>query len=162
MAKVIAADFRELIKFFDKYGAQVVAEMRTRLRNSGRVASEALYDSIKHIIANNKKDGISLSFELLDYYIFVDKGVSGVLRKVGSPYRFKTIFPNRKMAAHIKQWGKIKGSPASVYGTVVNIKKYGITPTQFYTLATTRRRKQLETKITELLFVAFSKDKTIK
>lgn len=151
-------NYDELITFLETYGDQVVEEMRTRLRKHGKIASEALYDSIKSVVKNNRKDGITLSFELLDYYIFVDKGVNGIFRKVGSPYSFKTIYPNKKMARAIKQWKTIIGSNASVYGAVVNIKKKGIRPTQFYSISVNRRRKFMETKITELLFKALSEE----
>jgi hypothetical protein len=149
--KIQGADFTELIQFLNTYGEQVVAEMRTRLRNDGKVASEALYDSIRHIVTNNPQDGIQLNFELLDYYIFVDKGINGVQRNVGSPYSFKYAKPSRKMARAIGQWRKIKGVQANEWAIATNIKKRGIRPTQFFSISTRRRQKFLEKKVTELL-----------
>jgi hypothetical protein len=151
MAKEVSEEFAELIQFLNTYGEQVVAEMRTRLRNDGKIASEALYDSIEYVVTNNKQDGIQLNYSLLDYYIFVDKGVNGTERRVGSPYSFKYAKPSRKMARAIGQWRKIKGVQANEWAIATNIKKKGVRPTQFFSISTQRRRKFLEKKVIELI-----------
>jgi hypothetical protein len=149
--KIRTGDFTELIDFLNKYGAQVVAEMQNRLKGDGKIATGHLSESIEYTLGQNKQTGITLAFVMEDYGKFVDKGVNGVERRRGSPYSFKKLTVGGKMLQQIGRWKKLKGIKASEWAIAKNIKKKGIAPTQFYTVSTTRRRKQLESTIEKLI-----------
>lgn len=121
---------------FDKYGASVVKEMRTRLFNNGSIASETLYNSLDYEIIDDKK-GFELAFLLEDYYVYVDKG-----RRPGK-------FPPLK---NIREWTRLKGIPESAtYPIAKKIAEEGIRPTNFYTISTTRREKQFLTQVNKAM-----------
>lgn len=152
MAKEIrTGDFTELKQYLDKYGQQVVAEMKNRLKGDNKLASGALEDSLQYRLTEDPKNGINLAFLMLDYGKFVDKGINGVEQRRGSPYSFKNLNVGRKMIASLGRWKKIRGVKISEWAIAKSIKKKGIAPTQFFTISTTRRRKQLEANIEKLI-----------
>lgn len=142
---------KELRKVLDKYGASVVAEMKTRLQNQGKVASSKLLNSLKHDIKETLQN-LELNFYAEDYYKFVDKGVNGFANRVGSPYSFKPKngkgTGKSKLIPALKKWLRDKGQPESEAFRIRRIIwRYGIAPTQFWTISTTRRQKQLNKQI---------------
>jgi hypothetical protein len=139
----MAAKFPETEKFIRTYGSQVEQEIETRLHNSGRVASGKLYDSIRYEVKREKQDFI-LSFKMADYGKYIDKGVRGAEKnRAGkSPYKFTTKMPPIKP---IMKWMKLKGIDKSkAWAVRRSIYLFGITPTNFFTIPTTRRAKQFE------------------
>jgi hypothetical protein len=144
---------KELINVLKKYGASVVAEMKTRLQNQNKVASGKLLKSLKYDLSETLKT-IELNFYADDYYKFVDKGVNGYAQRVGSPFSFKPKdgrgTGQSLMIPALKKWCRIKGIPeGKAFAIRRNIWKFGIAPTQFFTIATTRRQKQLTKQIEE-------------
>lgn len=132
--------------YLTTYGNQVEQEIETRLRNNDKYSSGDLYDSIRYEIKENSVK-FTISFYMLDYGRFVDKGVKGAESgKAGeggtSPYAFRSKMPPPKA---IEKWMKIKGIPAEAsYPIRRTIFRLGITPTNFFSIPTTRRKKQLE------------------
>ena len=119
----------EVYKTLQKYGQQVLAEMKTRLISAGKVASGTLLKSLNYYITETK-DEYELGFEGESYLDYVDKGR-----------------PPGKMPPVdvIKKWCKIKGLPEeAAWPIAVNIGKFGIKPTNFFTISVTRRAKQLD------------------
>ncbi len=132
-------ELRHTRKVLDDYGRTVVAEMKTRLRNAGKVASETLYDSLDYQIVEDDL-GIGISFLAEDYYIYVDKG-----RRPGK----------QPPLASIRQWCTIKGiDPKAAFPIARAIGIRGIKPTNFFTIPTTRRAA----KFLENLELAYAKD----
>jgi len=139
MATNIAKEFPNTYALFNKYGAQVVAEMRTRLFNNGSIASETLYNSLDfEVFAENKE--LDLAFIMEDYGDFVDKGRNGKLKKWRNDGSSSPKFPP---LAPLKEWVRLKGiDDDAVYPIQRKIGLFGIAPTNFYTISTTRRQKQ--------------------
>lgn len=120
-------NFINVKSYLWKYGSQVVAEMRTRLKNQGKIATGKLYDSLGFKILQNA-DKIELSFTSVNYMKYVDKG-----RRPGK-------FPPIKK---IRQWCIVKGIPTSAaYPIARKISQVGIRPTNFFSISTKRRMSQ--------------------
>ena len=85
---------------------------------------------------------------MADYGQYVDKGVNGTEKNWGSIYSYKKGQPTggkSKFISSLQKWCAIKGIPkGAAFAIRRNIFKYGIAPTNFFTIPTTRRRKQLE------------------
>lgn len=92
-------------------------------------------------IAPEYRDG-NLTITMDDYYIFVDQGVDGTVRKWGSPYSFKTAKPSKAMVENMKQtkWMAAKGMPLlanqtidqALYAISTSVKRKGIEPSFFF------------------------------
>lgn len=137
--------FKYTDKFLRTYGSQVEQEIERRLASSGKEASGKLMQSIRYEV-REKANSIVIAFIMADYGKYVDKGVQGAESKRAgdggkSIYKFKDKMPPAKS---IKQWLKIKGIPESASFPIRrSIYRFGITPTNFFTIPTTRRQKQL-------------------
>lgn len=143
------AEFKHTLAYVTKYANEVEQEIESRLFSHKKIASGKLYDSIHYEI---KETGlkISLTFKMADYGKYVDKGVNGYDNKVGSQYSFKPKDgkgTGKKSAfiTALQRWCVIKGLPKNAaYPIRKKIWKMGIPPTNFFTLPTKRRVKQLE------------------
>lgn len=131
----------EVYKVLKKYGEQVLNEMKNRLINAGKVASGTLLNSLAFVIESEKNGQLTLSVGATgkadDYLYYVDKG-----RKPG---KMPPIAP-------IQQWCKVKGIPEEAAWPIAkNIGKFGIKPTNFFTISITRRAKQLDKMLEEAI-----------
>ena len=122
---------RKLLKreALDEFGKFFVRTLREQLENNKPFAKKAsgnLINSIKYQIEQDKgNDVFVLTAE--PYLEYVDKGVSGTIRKYNTPYSYKK-FPPRIDA--ISNWVRLKGLPAdAVYPIRMKIFKYGLKPT---------------------------------
>lgn len=82
---------------------------------------------------------VDKSEDNVEYWEFVDQGVSGTRNSQGSPFRFKnervSFKMERALANHMKRkYGEGKGfrKRGEYYGLGVHIKREGIRPTRFY------------------------------
>lgn len=124
-----------ILELFDKYGEEVVAEMQTRLKSNGKVATSTLLNSIGYDARKTSTDKAELVFFMADYGIYVDKG-----RKPGK------MPPISK----IEKWCRVKGIPeAAAFPIARKIGRFGIAPTNFFTIPTTRRLKQFQDKVSK-------------
>ena len=124
-------------QLLDRYGKSLISEMQTRLRTAGKIASGTLYNSLKYTIEINSDGGLLLSIEGAPYLDYVDKG-----RKPGK----------MPPVDQIKKWCKIKSIPEeAAWPIAINIGKYGIAPTNFFTISIKRRQKQFEKQLAEAL-----------
>lgn len=128
---------KKLRDLLDKYGESVIKEAVTRLKNSGHSNTGNLARSLGYEIEESKRE-LTLVFFGADYLEYVDKG-----RKPGSkPPPIKPI----------KKWVKQKGiEPKAAYAIAKKIGKYGIKPTNFWTIASTRRQGYLNKRMEEIL-----------
>jgi hypothetical protein len=136
----MATEFKNTEKFIRTYANQVESEIETRLRNNGKYASGTLYDSIRYEITEEKTRFI-LTFKMADYGIYVDKGTK--------PSKYANSegggTGKSKFITSLMKWCTIKGLPKNAAFPIRrHIWKVGIPPTNFFTIPTTRRLKQLE------------------
>lgn len=145
----MAGTYSNTEEFIRKYGESVAAEMRTRLSNAGKVASGKLYRSIKFNIRQSVKE-FEASWRMTDYGEYVDKGVEGAISgKAGdggkSEFKFGKGSKSKQKEKSLKSWMRLKGIPKEKYYIISrNIWAFGITPTNFFTIPTTRRQAQFE------------------
>jgi hypothetical protein len=137
-------------KYLTEYGQSVIGEMKTRLTNQGKEATGTLHKSLR-FRTQEKDNEFIVSFFMAEYGQYVDKGVNGYARRVGSIYSFKPKDGNHKprrkskFIESLKKWCKVKGLPeGAAFPIRRNIWKFGIKPTNFFTIPTTRRQKQFE------------------
>ena len=139
-------EYKNTSKFLKTYGNQVEKEIKNRLKGHDKYASGKLYKSIRTEVVEEKKQFL-LNFYMEDYGKFVDKGVEGAESgKAGnggkSIYKFKSKMPPEKP---FRSWLKRKGIPKEKSFVIRrSIYLFGITPTNFFTIPTTRRKKELE------------------
>ena len=142
----MATKYPETLAFIRKYGNSVESEIETRLKNNGKYASGKLYKSIRYEVVENKNDFL-LTFFMADYGTYVDKGVNGYERNIGGKFNFKDksgtgTGSRSKFIESLKKWCRIKGIPeGAAFPIRRNIWKYGIAPTNFFTIPTKRREK---------------------
>ena len=163
----MASEFRNTEAFVKKYGIQVENEIKTRLVNAGHVASGKLFDSIKSKVLETK-EGFDIVFKMARYGDYVDKGVSGAgipdgfngkIKKVQKSkfYSFgKATSRSKDKERSLKSWMSIQGIPKTAYYPISrSIWIFGIAPTNFFTIPTTRRQKQLEKGIEKNMALDF-------
>ena len=117
-------------------GMQIVSQLKQSLRESGIDQNSLLSQSVNSTIVNDD-NGITLTITADDYWKFVNDGVNGIRRNVGSEMSFKTPYPSKKMAKSIQGWASRKsiGSAKDVksisYAIATKVKREGIDPTYF-------------------------------
>jgi hypothetical protein len=140
----MASKYPETEAFIRKYGDSVENEIESRLTGYNKIASGKLYDSIRYDVKETKKEFI-LTFSMAEYGKYVDKGVKP--KKYLGMKRGKSAKKSAFIEA-LKKWCKIKGIPeGAAFPIRRNIWKYGIAPTNFFTIPTTRRQKYFEREL---------------
>lgn len=130
-----------------QYGKYVVQQSRSRLTKGRNKrthnATGSLFKSLDYDIQQDK-DTLSLAFEMNDYGVYLDKGVSGKEKKYKTPFAYTTKKPPMQS---LFQWIKTKrirfrdskgkftrGTYKSIAFVMQNsIYKKGIKPTLFFT-----------------------------
>lgn len=139
----MVGNYPNTLKYLKTYGDSVESEIETRLKGFGKYASGKLYNSIRYEIKETD-DKFIVSFFMADYGKYVDKGTKP------SKYANSTGkgTGKSKFIESLMKWCVIKGLPKqAAFPIRRNIWKYGIPPTNFFTIPTTRRIKQLETAV---------------
>jgi hypothetical protein len=145
--------------FIKKYGKQVEDEIKARLLSAGKKASGKLYRSIKFNIRESVKQ-LEVSWRMEDYGLYVDGGVKGAGVPKGLGFKPKDYNGNKKTVvtvgkykfgnkmppeSSIRKWLGTKGIPKEASFPIRrSIWMFGIAPTNFWTIPTTRRQKQFE------------------
>jgi hypothetical protein len=138
--------------FIKKYGKQVEDEIKARLLSAGKKASGKLYRSIKFNIRESVKE-LEVSWRMEDYGLYVDGGVKGAGVPNGFKGKKKQLVTTGRFKfgskippeSQINKWLKIKGIPKEASFPIRrSIWMFGIAPTNFWTIPTTRRQKQFE------------------
>jgi len=121
----------------------VIQQARTRLTKGNKNVSKSLYDSLKGFVKTTP-NAIEVSFEMDEYGLYQDKGVSGKQKKYNTPYSFKSKMPPSKPLA---EWAKkrnirlrdeqgrfAKGNYNTIGFLIArSIYKKGIKPSLFFT-----------------------------
>lgn len=121
----------------------VIQQSRTRLSKSNKNVSKELYNSLKGNI-KVMPNSIAVEFEMEDYGVFQDKGVSGTEKKYNTPYSYKSKMPPVKPLAdwaksrNIRlrdEKGKFKKGNYNTIGFLIarSIYRKGIKPSLFFT-----------------------------
>lgn len=121
----------------------VIQQSRSRLSKSNKNVSKELYNSLKGNI-KVMPNSIAVEFEMEDYGVFQDKGVSGTEKKYNTPYSYKSKMPPVKPLAdwaksrNIRlrdEKGKFKKGNYNTIGFLIarSIYRKGIKPSLFFT-----------------------------
>lgn len=123
---------REQLNEFGKVYTKIVKQVLETNTPYPKKASGNLINSFKVVVSEEDgKDVITIEAE--PYYKFVDKGVSGTIRKYNTPYSYKLYKPRIEA---IRQWVRIKGmSEDAVFPIRNKIFRFGIKPTNFISKA---------------------------
>jgi len=164
----MASQYKFTEKYLNKFGKEVVSEMKNRLTGAGK-GSGPLSKSIKYTV---NKD-LTLTYYMNEYGKFVDKGVSGhgvikgfkgkkkqiakgqVDKFEGRAYSFKDKMPPESA---FKKWLKLKGIDKEKSFVIRrSVWMFGIKPTNFFTLPITRRAKQFEKGLEDAMVMDIDK-----
>ena len=150
--------YKEVIKYLNKYGKQVVAEQKTRLTSNAvrgtnypkpGFAKGKLFKSLTYELDETE---LAISFVMEDYGMYVDKGV-----KPHPEYlqpRKKKSAKKSKFIEALKKWCKVKGLPEGMAFPIRrNIWKFGIKPTNFFTIPIKRTQKQFEAGLEKAMVI---------
>ena len=141
--------------FIKKYGKEVESEIKTRLLSYNKKASGKLYRSIKFDMRESVKS-LDASWRMEDYGAFVDGGIKGAGVPTGFGGKMKPVIKvgrfrfgsKQPPIDSIKKWCKVKGiDKGAAYAISRSIWIFGIAPTNFFTIPTTRRAKYFENQI---------------
>jgi hypothetical protein len=113
--KVDTATFPILEQILFQAGLDFNDTIRKNLEKANAISTGALVDTgVPNVTESNGTFTLNVGYPIgskqLEYYDFINKGVAGVGGKNAKPkrnsgeYRFKSKFPNRKMAASIFSW----------------------------------------------------------
>ena len=113
--KVDTATFPILEQILFQAGLDFNETIRKNLEKARAISTGALVDTgVPNVTENQGTFTLNIGYPIgskqLEYYDFVNKGVAGVGGKNAKPkknsgdYRFKSKFPNRRMAASIYSW----------------------------------------------------------
>jgi hypothetical protein len=123
---------KQLIKkeALDEFGKIWVKTLKEQLLNNRpypKKATGALINSVSYRLKQNDQADWEITLLSEDYLKFVDKGVSGTIRKYNTPYSYKTKKPPINK---IQQWAQIKGIPKEAAYPIQNkIFRFGLKPT---------------------------------
>ena len=137
----------------------VIQQSRTRLSKQRKNVSKGLYDSLKGKV-KEMPNSISVEFEMEEYGLYQDKGVSGTQKKYNTPYGYKSKMPPIKPLA---QWaksrnirlrdeqGKFKKGNYNTIGFLIarSIYRKGIKPSLFFTKPFEQGFKKLPDELIE-------------
>jgi len=147
---------QELLETFKKF---VIQQSRSRLSKSQKNASNALYKSLNGNV-KAMQNSILVEFEMEDYGLFQDKGVSGTQKKYNTPYSYTTKMPP---IAPLAKWaksknirlrdeqGKYKKGNYNTIGYLISrsIFRKGIKPSLFFTKPFEQAFKKLPDELVE-------------
>ena len=134
-------DSKEVQEAIDKFRKYVIQQSRSNLSKQKKNVNKSLYNSIKGVSKVNK-NSISLYFEMLDYGIFQDKGVSGKVKKYNTDFSYKSKMPPskvfdkwivRKGIAPRNEKGQFMSRKSLSYLIARKIFREGIKPSLFFT-----------------------------
>ena len=121
----------------------VIQQARTRLTKGRKNINKKLYNSIKGNV-KEMPNSISVEFEMEEYGLFQDKGVSGTQKKYDTPYSYTNKMPpisplanwakKRNIRLRDEQGKFIKGNYNTIGFLIArSIFKKGIKPSLFFT-----------------------------
>ena len=79
----------------NKFAKYVIQQSRSNLSKGKKNVSKELYNSLGYEISESDST-MSLSFDMVDYGMFQDRGVSGTEKKYNTPYKYTNKMPPAK------------------------------------------------------------------
>ena len=146
----------------NNFGDQVIEDSKQNLKDRKKVASGKLLNSMKNNGAKVSKNSIELKINMADYGAFVDKGVSGIIKKYDTPYSYTNKMPPpkafdgwivRKGIAPRTKTVQFLSRKSIQFAIANNIFHYGIKPTHFLSDSVKKNFKLLPDIITKSLFL---------
>ena len=150
-------DSKEVQEAIDKFRKYVIQQSRSNLSKQKKNFNKSLYNSINGVSKVNK-NSISLYFEMLDYGIFQDKGVSGKVKKYNTDFSYKSKMPPskvfdkwivRKGIAPRNEKGQFMSRKSLSYLIARKIFREGIKPSLFFTKPFEKAYDRLPDEIVE-------------
>lgn len=147
---------KQALEDFKKY---VIQQARTNLTKGKKNVDKKLYNSLQGFI-DESPAGFRLYFEMEDYGMFQDKGVSGKKRKYDTPFSYKNKKPpigplaewakKKNIRLRDKQ-GRFKKGNYNTIGFLISrsIFEKGIKPSLFFTKPFERAFKRLPEDLAE-------------
>ena len=137
----------------------VIQQARTRLTKGRKNVSKGLYNSLKGYV-KEMPNSILVEFEMDEYGMYQDKGVSGTQKKYNTPFSYKSKMPPIKPLA---DWAKsrnirvrdgqgkfTKGNYNTIgYLIARSIYRKGIKPSLFFTKPFEQGFKKLPDELVE-------------
>ena len=150
---------KETQKVLEAFKDFVIQQARTRLTKNKKNVSKELYNSLKGNV-KEMPNSIAVDFEMEEYGVYQDKGVSGTEKKYNTPYSYKSKMPPIKPLAdwakskNIRlrdEQGKYKKGNYNTIGYLIarSIYKKGIKPSLFFTKPFEQAFKKLPNELTE-------------
>jgi hypothetical protein len=106
---------QNLERYLNSFGKYIVKQSRTNLTKAKKNTGKGLYNSIRFQVSKSA-NGIDVTFYMLGYGTFVDKGVSGnevkrtyrnwLGQDTSSPFQYKSKQPPSSI---LEKWIKIRG-----------------------------------------------------
>ena len=156
---------RETLNKFAKY---VIQQARTNLTKGKKNVTKELYNSLDYNI-NINPNNVNVIFEMEDYGIFQDLGVSGTKTKYNTPYSYTTKMPP---SSAFSQWvvrkglkgtrdksGKFVKRKSLQYAVARGIFEHGIKPSLFFTKPFQRAFKFLPQELKDAFIFDIEQDK---
>jgi hypothetical protein len=150
-------DSKEVQEAIDRFRKYVIQQSRSNLTKQRKNVNKSLYNSINGVSKVNK-NSISLYFEMLDYGIFQDKGVSGKVKKYNTDFSYKSKMPPskvfdkwivRKGIAPRNEKGQFMSRKSLSYLIARKIFREGIKPSLFFTKPFEKAYDRLPDEIVE-------------
>jgi hypothetical protein len=154
---------RQAMNDFGKY---VIQQSRSNLTKGKKNVTKKLYNSLDQKIVKTKR-GLELTFEMLDYGLFQDQGVSGTKKKYNTPFKYTNKRPPAKV---FDKWTIRKGiAPRAEGGRFAKRKglnfviarsifEQGIKPSLFFTKPFEKRFKTLPPELIASFVNDFEKE----
>jgi len=150
---------KETQKVLEAFKDFVIQQARTRLTKNKKNVSKELYNSLRGNV-KEMPNSIAVDFEMEEYGVYQDKGVSGTEKKYNTPYSYKSKMPPIKPLAdwakskNIRlrdEQGKYKKGNYNTIGYLIarSIYKKGIKPSLFFTKPFEQAFKKLPDELTE-------------
>lgn len=147
---------KEALDDFKKY---VIQQARTNLTKGKKNVDKKLYDSLQGFL-DESPAGFRLYFEMEDYGMFQDKGVSGKKKKYDTPFNYTNKKPpigplakwaKKKNIRLRDEQGRFKKGSYNTIGFLISrsIFEKGIKPSLFFTKPFERAIKRLPEDLAE-------------
>lgn len=144
-------------RFLTDFRNYVVKESKSNLTRLKKSSSKKLYNSIKGNVKVSK-NSMSVDFQMEEYGLFQDKGVSGKRKKYKTPYSYKSKMPP---PSKLDKWIVRKGiAPRNEKGQLMTRKSLqfviargiyinGIKPSLFFTKPFEKAYKRMPNELIE-------------
>jgi hypothetical protein len=130
----------ELQKELNKFRDYVVSQAKSNLTRQRKNSSKSLYNSIKGNV-KAMPNSFSMNFEMEEYGLYQDKGVSGVKKKYNTDFKYTSKMPPAKAfdkwvvrkGLAPREKGKFKNRKSLSFAIARSVYINGIKPSLFFT-----------------------------